>query len=456
MNRIRIYFCALTAFVFCDIGSLYSQETMQRVLPKEEAVQLMLENNFGVKLANNDVLIAENNSALLNSGYLPSVFGLAGASFDRSNSTTDFGGALGQDGNPRPDNVIEGAETTRYNASINLDYTLFDGLGRFYNYRQLKERYNLSQLEAREAIENTMIQLFAVYYEVARIEENVAILEKALAISKQRETRSQYQFEYGQVNKLEVLNAQVDITTDSINLLNARQNLQNAQRDLNIVLASDLEDLKLADTTVVFINSLQMDGYVQEAVQNNVSLLQIEQNIVISDYQIKGAKSVFLPSVGLTGSYGWNLANNPASAFFPSTVNNSNSLALAANLRWNLFDGGRSVTDLKNARVALQSQELIREQLQQQVYRDIANARGDYNNALAIYNLQEQNVRTNVANFERSQERFKLGQVTSIEFRQAQLNLLNALVTKNAAKYTAKIAELRLLQLSGQLLNVSI
>ena len=260
MKRITIYFSAFAVFIFYGLGNLHAQETLREVLPKEEAVQLMLENNFGVKLANNEVLIAENNSGFLNSGYLPSIFGLAGASFDRSNSVTDFGGALGQDGNPRPDNVIDGAETKRYNASINLDYTLFDGLGRHYNYQQLKERYNLSQLEARETIENTMIQLFSVYYEVARIEENVVILEEALEISKKRETRSQYQFEYGQANKLQVLNAQVDITTDSINLLNARQQLQNAQRDLNVVLANELEDLKLADTTVVFINPLQMDS----------------------------------------------------------------------------------------------------------------------------------------------------------------------------------------------------
>ena len=456
MNYNKITLCILSAFLLCGMVPLQAQEGLQKLLPKDEAVRMMLDNNFGVKIANNEVLIAENNSDFLNSGYLPTIFGLAGASFDKSSSVTDFGGALGQDGNPRSDIVIDGAETTRYNASINLDYTIFDGLGRRYNYQQLKEQYNLSQLEARETIENTIIQLFSVYYEVARIEENIDILEEALSISKKRGTRSEYQFEYGQTNKLQVLNAQVDITTDSINLLNARQQLQNAQRDLNVVLASDLEDLKIADTTVVFIPPLRMDNYVQEAIENNVSLLQIEQNIVISDYQIKGAKAVFLPTVGLTGSYGWNRANNPASAFFPSTTNRNNNLALGANLRWNLFDGGRSVTDLKNARIALQSQELVREQLQQQVFRDIANANGDYNNALAIYKLQEQNVITNQANFERSQEQFKLGQVTSIEFRQAQLNLLNAQVTKNAAKYTAKIAELRLLQLSGQLLNVTL
>lgn len=445
-----IYF-VLVVFAF---AKAYAQEVPSQVLSKDQAVSLMLENNFGIQLANNQVAISENNTSILNAGYLPSLTGNAGTNFDRTSSVTDFGGATDAEGNPRPDIEIDAAETTRYNASINLDYTLFDGLGRYYNYKQLKEQYNLTQLEARETIENTMLQLFSVYYEVARTEENVAVLEEALRISKERATRAQYQFEYGQVNKLQVLNAQVDITTDSINVLNARQSLRNAQRDLNVVLNRDLENLATADTTVAFVNELLIDSYVEQAPQNNVTLLQSEKDIIISEYQIKGAKALFLPTIGLTGSYGWNRSNNPASAFFPSTTATSNSLTAGASLRWNIFDGGRAVVALKNAKIFRESQELLKQQLEQQVRRDISNAKGDYKNALTIYALQTQNVLTNEDNFKRSQERLKLGQITSVEFRQAQLNLLNAQVTKNAAKYTAKLAELQVLQLTGQLLNI--
>lgn len=446
---------SIVCVVVFAFAKAYAQDLPAPLLPKSDAVAMMLENNFGIKLANNDLEVAENNTDILNSGYLPSVFFLGGANFDRTSTNVDFGGALNQDGTVRPDVVIEGAETTRYNASINMDYTLFDGLGRYYNFKQLKEQYNLTELQARETIENTMVQLFSVYYEVARIEENLNVLEEALEISRNREKRAEYQFEYGQVNKLEVLNAQVDIVTDSINIMTARQDLRNVQRDLNVVLARELEDFRRADTTVTFVSDLLIDSYIEKASDNNVSLLQINQDILITDYQIKQAKGLFLPTIGLTGSYGWNQSINPASAFFPSTTNKSNTLAVGANLRWNLFDGGSSVIGYKNAKIALDSQQLIKEQLEQQVYRDISNARGNYTNALAIYRLQAQNVATTQANFERSEERLKLGQITSIEFRQAQLNLLNALTTKNAAKYTAKLAELQLLQLTGQLLNVA-
>ncbi|WP_339849769.1 TolC family protein [uncultured Dokdonia sp.] len=431
-------------FLLFAFAKAYSQETPTSLLTKEEAIRTMLENNFGILLANNQVAVAENNTGILNTGYLPTISTTAGINYNVDNQEATF-----QDGTSRS---VNGAETTRYNASVNLDYTLFDGLGRYYNYKTLKEQYGLSKLQARETIENVMVQLFTVYYEVARVEENLGVLENALEISKERELRAQYQFDYGQVNKLEVLNAQVDIVTDSTNILNARQQLRNAQRDLNVVLARELEDLKVADTTVAFINPISIEEYINEGTVNNISLLQSEQNIIISDYQIKQAKSLLLPTVGITGSYGWNEGNFPATNFLASST--STGFQTGATLRWNLFDGGSTIVGIKNAKIALDSQEYIKEQLKQQVERDISNAKGNYYNALAIYNLQEQNVITSKANFDRSEERFKLGQITSIEFRQAQLNLLNAQTTKNAAKYTAKLAEIQLLQLTGQLLNV--
>ena len=59
-------------------------------------------------------------------------------------------------------------------------------------------------------------------------------------------------------------------------------------------------------------------------------------------------------------------------------------------------------------------------------------------------------------NYNRSNERYKLGQTTSVELRQEQINLLNAQTSRNLAKYNAKLAELQLLQLTGQLLNVEL
>ncbi|PQJ13946.1 TolC family protein [Nonlabens tegetincola] len=446
----------LIAFCFYAFAKAYSQQSPASLLTKQEAIAQMLENNYGVRIAENQKLIAENNKGILNSGYLPTVNGTAGANYEQTDTEVDFGGALNQDGSVRDNVNIQDAETRRYNAAINVNYTLFDGLGRLYNYKRLKELYNLSELQARQTIETNALQLMSVYLEVARIRENVQVLEQALDISLKREQRAQYQFDYGQVNKLEVLNARVDINTDSINLLNAQQQLRNAKRDLNLIMQRDIETSFAVDTTVTLLNELEIVSFIEKASENNVRLLQADRNVTVSEYDIKTARSLMLPRIGLTGSYGWNQTDNPASAFFPSTTNLSTSLQLGANLTWDIFDGGTSITNYRNAQIRFKNEELLKKQIGDEVKRDIANARGNYNNALRIYQMQEQNLITNQNNFTRTEERYKLGQVSSVEFRQAQVNLLNAQTTKNLAKYDAKLAELQLLQLTGQLLNVEL
>lgn len=436
----RVYIKYIIAVFIC-INNLQAQE---KLISKKEAVQLALENNYGIKIANNDLKIAENNKAILNSGYLPTLTGNAGTTYNLDDTEAQFA-----DGRVT---TLDGAESNRYNASVNVNYTLFDGLGRLYNYKQLKEQYNLSELQARETIENTLLQLFSVYYNVAKLSEDVALLKQNLKISKDRLQRVQYQFDYGQSNKLAVLNAEVDINNDSINLLNAQQLLANSKRDLYVVLGKNEVPNFVVDTLVDFTLQPLKQELFQKVKANNVTLQQLEKNITISDFQLKANKSGYLPIIGLTGTYGWNENNNNSASFLLSSTNTG--LSGGINLTWNLFNGGRTRTQVQNAKITLDTQQLQKQQVELQINRDFNNAWEDYQNKLFVYQTQQKNVQTSTDNFNRTEENFKLGQITSIEFRQAQLNLINAINSKNTAKYDAKLAELQLLQISGELLNI--
>ncbi|TYA57232.1 TolC family protein [Formosa maritima] len=416
----------------------------QKLLNPEEAFSLALEHNYGIKITNNVVEIAENNSNILNSGYLPTVTGNAGANYNLDNTEANFSNG--------ETTKLNGAESSRYDASVNLNYVVFDGLGRQYNFKRLKEEFYLSQLEARETIENVVIQLFTIYYSIAKISENTTALEQTLTISRDRLLRSEYQFEYGQNTMLDVLNAEVDINNDSINLINIRQNLINTKRDLNVIIGNQLTENFSVKTDLDFLLDLNKEDLLAKTKANNVALLQAEKNIAIGELDIKSRKSQYLPTVGLIGSYGWNKNNNNAASFATSTLNTG--LTGGVSLAWNLFDGGTTITQVKNTKINLENQQLEKEQLILNIERDFNNSWDDYQNKLVIYRVQEHNILTSVNNFERTQEKFKLGQVTSIEFRQAQLNLRNAELSRNEAKYDAKLAELIVLQLSGELLNI--
>ena len=416
----------------------------QEVLTKEQAVALALENNYGVKIAKNTVAVAENNTSILNTGFLPTVTGSAGATYNLDDTEAEFSNG--------ESTTLNGAESSRYNASVNLNYTLFDGLGRRYNYKRLKQQYQLSELQARETIENTMLQMFSVYYNVAQLSDNLKTLEETLNITKDRLVRAEYQFDFGQNTKLEVLNAEVDINNDSINVINTKQLLKNAKRDLKLVLGESYTNDYNVETEVDFMLQLKKDSLFQKAKSRNIALLQAEKNIAISKLDVNSGRSAYLPTVGLIGSYGWNKNNNNAASFVAVSANTGLSGGL--NLSWNLFNGGSTINRVRNAKISLETQQLQKENILLSIERDFNNAWDDYLNKLEIYNIQENNIVTAQNNFERTQEKFKLVQVNSIEFRQAQLNLLNAELSSSAAKYDAKLSELTLLQISGELLNV--
>ena len=428
----------------------------QKFISKEEALELVLENNFGIKVSKNTTEIVKNNSSILNSGYLPSLSISSGGNYTGSDTEIAFPGQFDDQGNPLPNRVFEDQETQRFNAGLNLNYTLFDGLGRRYTYKRLKEEYALSELQLRETIEFTTLQLFEVYFNIAQLTESQKISQETLDISKERLRRAEVAFIHGQGNKLSVLNAQVDVTNDSISLIQVNQQLGNTKRDLNLLMNQPINQDFDVGLDVSFINSLQIESWLETAEQFNIELLKQKSNSQINAYDIKINQSGYLPTVGLIGSYGWNLNKSPATAFFPGTNNTTYSLGIGASLSWNIFDGGRTLTRVKNAKLSFNNQELIQQETKMSFERNLENALQNSINTKEIFEIQNKQVETATYNFERSEEQYKLGSITAIEFRQAQINLANAQNQRTIAKYRAKLSELQLIQITGQLLNVDL
>jgi len=437
MNYIKIVLGIVLVFLSVEVSA-------QRILTKKEAIQITLENNYGIKVAENNIEIAKNNSSIYNTGYLPSISANGAANYDLSNQEIER-----QDGSFTE---ITGAETKSYNASLDINYTVFDGLGRKYNYKILKEGFNLSELEARETIENTYLELFTVYFQIARLSKNTDNLKETLEISKLRMKRIQYQNDYGQSTKLEMLNAEVDVNNDSINYINMRQQYANSKRNLNIILGIQLEEDYEVETEVDFLTLLSFDELLSISLENNVVLKQQEKNILMSEFNIRANRGNYLPRVGLSGSYGWSESDNPSTSFFAgSTIT---GFRAGLNVSWNVFDGGTTKTRVSNAKIALDNQEIIKQQQLEIIENLLKNTSEEYTNKLFILQAQEKNVITNQNNFDRSVEKYKLGQISSIDFRLAQVNLLNSQTDLTNTKYETKLIELRLLQLSGQILNV--
>ena len=421
----------------------------QELLEKNGAVNIALEYNYDIKVSNNDLKAAKNSSSIYNSGYLPSVFASGGADYQDQESKIEF-----QNGDSQDD--IENTTNT-YTATVGIDYLLFDGFGRKYNYKKLQEQYNISEIRVRQVIQNTLLGLLFSYYEVARLSENKYNLKQSLAISKSQLLREQYGYQYGQNTQLDVLNSEVNVNQDSINLLNIQRELANSKRDLNVILGRDVNiDFKV-DTAVTYAIDLTYENILQSAKMYNTVLLQAEMNITLSDYDLKINKSSWVPNVGVNGAYNWRDSNTDSNISNPFSLasNTSAGIVGGVSVSWNIFDGGLTKTRVRNAKIAIDNRNIEKELVEKDLERNVANAWETYQNSLFILSAEEKNVETNRRNFARSEEQFKLGQIITVEFRLAQVNLLDAVNNYNQAKYTAKVAELRLLELGGTLIGAN-
>lgn len=425
----------LFLFHFITIGIF-----AQNILTPEQAVDITLANNYGIQVAKNTIQVAENNTDKRVNGFLPTV-----------NATGGINGNLGGGGQKYaviPDISISNAFSWSSNAAVTANYTLYNKQ-RELGLEQLKETLNLTNIQLRQTIEQNLLQVYTGYYEIARLAETIALLQQTMTISKERLQRAQYQYDYGQGTGLNILNAEVDIQRDSINILNAKNQLSNAQRNLNVLMGRTTTEGFLVDTTVVYTSNLEINALLEAAKKDNVNVLISQQNLAINEMSLGLLEAEKQPVVTSNASYNYAYSVNAPGSFLLSQ--NSRGLAAGVNVSWNLFDGGSRKVRTQNTQINISNQKLQQNQLLQELERDLINAWENYQNALFILEVEKSSLAINLQNFERTEEKVRQGQLTSLEFRQAQLNLLNAATNLSSAKYSAKIAELQVLQLAGKL-----
>ena len=415
----------------------------QNMLTLNEAVSNAMSKNFDIQLADNNKLIAENNKDIKNSGYLPTITGSANANYSNNNAFVVNQEDVEFD--------ISGIQTSSYGASVGLNYNIYAGGTRKNQYEKLKTAYELSDVQRQLQIDNTLLNVYTSYYSIARNSVQIDILEEALDISKQRLIRTKYQFDFGQKTNLDVLNAKVDVNNDSLNLVNAKIQLENAKRQLNVLMGMDLNAEYEVEESVEIDDKLDYGLIQQNMLSNNQQAKQVELNRTLGEYDLKISQSSWVPNISTNISYGFNNSQNgPASLF---AIQNTNGLNAGINLNWNIFDGGATSVKVQNAKINLENQAINKAQLDLSLNTELANTWAEYTNQLIILNAEKLNLEVSEQNFLKTQERYNLGQVTSIDFRQAQLNLINSKVNLTNAEFAIKIAEMQLRKLEGSLVK---
>jgi len=415
---------------------VYSQE----VLTLEEAVKIALENNYEIKIAKNNLKIDETNNNLANAGMLPSV----NANLINNNSLLNTSQTQ-SDGSLR---TLDNAKNFSINYGVSLDWTVFDGLKMFARKDQLNTIELQGKAELQASILTKISNVYTTYYDLVQQQQNMASIDSAIVISNQRVTTAQNRFTIGKASKLEVLNAKVDLNSDISLLLNQKETYKNTKTKLNELLVRPIETEFKVVEEIYYDENLNYDELKTKALNQNPQLQAQILSKKITDINLKLVKSNRYPIVRLSSGYNFN--RSEASLGF-ITQSSAQGFVYGLNATLPIFNGFLQNKNEKVAKYEIENASFLLEQQKLNLESQLTSLYASYQTNKELVKMEEENVAIAKQNLDITMSKYKIGTITTIEFRTAQQNFIEASLRYSNAQYLTKLSEINLKELSGTL-----
>lgn len=417
----------------------------QKVFNLQECIETGLQQNYSIRIVRNEQQISNNNATLGNAGYLPTLAMDGG-----------FSGSVNNNRNKLNDGTIEkttGVNNETANVGLNVNWTVFDGFGIQAEYARLKELQRMGELNTRMTIEDFVADLSGEYYNLIRQKIRLRNLRSTLDLSRERLRIVEERYFIGSMSRLDLQQAQVDFNADSSKVLNQLEVVHTSRIRLNQLMALDNveEQIQIKDSLIYpnpFLDEIELW---KSTLSSNTSLLIVQKNKLLSELDYKKVKSRNYPYVRLNAGYGYTANWNEVGT---TDLQQRLGLNYGLTVGIDLFDGLNRRRERRNARIQIENQELRIRELELALRADLSNFWMAYQNNLDLWSLEKENLVAAQENYRIAIDRYKLGELSGIELREAQNSLLEAEERQSIAEYSTKLCEISLLQLSGQILDM--
>lgn len=416
----------------------------QNIYDLKQCIETGLERNYSIRIIRNEQQVSDNNATPGNAGYLPTVDLNGGFSGSVNNTRNNL-----SEGNIEKENGVN-SETA--NVGLNVNWTVFDGFGIQADYSRLKELQRMGELNTRMTIEDFVAGLSSEYYNLIRQKIRLSNLRSTLVLSRERLRIVEERYYIGSMSRLDLQQAQVDFNADSSNVLNQLEVVHTSRIHLNELMALDNveENIVIKDSVITpnpFLDEIELW---KNTLSSNSSLLISQKSRTLSELDYKKARSRNYPYVKLNAGYGYT-----TNWYEVGTTDLQQRLGLNYGLTigMNIFDGLNRRREQRNARLQIQNSELRMQELELSLRADMSNLWMAYRNNLDLWSLEKENLIAAQENYRIAIDRYKLGDLSGIELREAQNSLLSAEERQSIAEFATKLCEVSLLQLSGQILT---
>lgn len=423
------------------MAALISVLSAQEKMSVEDAIRIGLENNYSIQIARNNAETAENNTGKGTANFLPTLDASGNLTYSTTDQETNSPFSFGD------------SDTEQWGGSVSLNWTLFDGMRMFVDNNRYHTLARLGEYQSRAIIENNVVAIMRAYYNLVQQELLLDVIDTSLSISETRVRQEEVRHEIGGASSSQFLNAQVAYNNDKSDYLNQQLQVEIAEKELNILLGRDPAtpvDVEKEITIPYFTG--EYDELKKLALDRNSELRIARQNMKVAEQGVGLAQSNFYPLLRLNASYGYtDRTVDPANPATGDIETQSTDGSVALNLSFNLFNGFRDKIDLQNAEIELKNRELYLKDEKNRVTGLLHEKYVTLQQRLKTVELERENVRAAEQNLQLQEDRYKTGSATSLEFRDAQVNLSRAQTTLIAAKYQARISLLEIQQLVGNI-----
>jgi outer membrane protein len=436
-----ISYCFLLSALVA-VNACYSQ-----VLTPEEAISTALKNNYNILLARIDSASFALDNSYANAAFIPQLNASVGRIWNLNAQKVEF-----TDGRKRD---TSGLKNNNLTGSLNLNWTLFDGLRMFAIRDRLAEQVRLGEFTVKEQVVNTVASVVNTYYNIVQQKQQLKAIEEQMSINAERVKLADRKLSVGLGTKQELLQAQIDLNAQKSAQLGQRTSIEQLKQRLNQVMGVDIAQSYDVLDSIPINPSIQLEDVRSAAEMYNPQLLIARKNIDIAHIVLRERKGDLFPTLSFNSAYTFNRQNNNAVVNVQATPlfsqNRGFSYGFGVNIPIiNNFNSKRLV---RQAKLDIRFQELQLESQRLQVDLVIYAAFKTYQFQMQALELEETNIQLAKENVFIAFERYRLGVSTYLELRDAQQSLETAYNRLIDARYNTKVAETELLRLRGDLVR---
>jgi len=420
----------------------HSQGAGDSVLSLRDAIDLSLANNFDLKISRNNQDIADIQNNWGNAGRYPTVNGAAGYSYSSNN--------LRQKLTNGTEITRDGASFQSENASVTAQWRIYNGGRVLAAKKRLDEQEKISALLFRQQANQVVYEVITAYLNVLRFEKQKETTLEAIALFEERMVLAENRFNIGVAAKSDYLQAVADLNFQKNLVIQIENNLSISKSLLNNRLARGPEDPVKVSFELADVSLPPMADMVAEIDTLNPELLINKSQGYVLAQQYKEINALRLPTLNLNAGANLNNSNNSAGFTLQNTTYGPNA---GISLAVPIFQGGVIKQQLRVNKVLQNTQVIGFAAMKNDLLTSLNNAYVTYKNAKRSYELELTNLEVIKENNQIAMERFKKASITTVEFRQTQLDLIESQTRVINSVYLMKQAEADILVIMGKLVE---